>query len=440
MSLSPVSVFWFRRDLRIDDNHGLYHCLQSAGSKVIPVFIFDELILSQLARDDHRVSFIFSAVQKLKSEFESCGFDLQVHHGRPLAVFKKLVAQHKISAVFTNEDYEPYARERDASVAKFLEKSGVAFRSFKDQVIFAKDEVAKDDGSPYRMFTPYSRKWLQQFKGVASYPSRKLLKEGGLKKFSRMPCLKELGFETSKIEIPKTHLAPTFIEKYAQARDTPGITGTTHIGPHLRFGTISPRHAVALGRKHSATWVKELIWREFFQSILFHYPQTVTESFDERFRKFEWRSLEKKSAKNDFEAWKEGRTGYPLVDAGMRELKKTGFMHNRVRMIVGSFLCKHLLLDWKLGERHFANMLFDFELASNIGNWQWVAGTGCDAAPYFRIFNPTLQTKKFDPKHEYIKKWVPELGTKDYPDPVVDHEYARKRALGSYYKMRGLKK
>jgi deoxyribodipyrimidine photo-lyase len=439
MNSPPVSVFWFRRDLRIDDNHGLFHALKDTGSNLIPIFIFDKNILSELPGNDHRVSFIHETVSALKDELREHALDLRILRGRPTEIFSILLAKHNISKVFCNEDYEPYALERDAQVAKLFRQANVEFKSFKDHVIFAKDEVVKDDGSCYRMFTPYSRKWFQLYREreVDFFASQQILPLGTSRRFTPMPALKDLGFKRSEMTIPPAKLTPAFLKAYAKNRDYPGIQGTTHIGPHLRFGTISIRKAVNLARKYSPIWLNELIWREFFQQILFHYPHTVDQPFDERFKKFPWRSPQTKKAREDFEAWKTGRTGYPIVDAGMREINATGFMHNRARMIVGSFLTKHLLLNWQLGERYFAGKLFDFELASNVGNWQWVAGTGCDASPYFRVFNPALQAKKFDSNGLYIKKWVPEVGSKDYPQPIVDHESARRRALKAFAQVKG---
>lgn len=440
MSSPPVSVFWFRRDLRIDDNHGLFHALR-AGSVLIPIFIFDENILAELPRNDHRVTFIHKIVVALKDQLREYALDLRVFHGRPLAIFKELLAKHKISAVYCNEDYEPYAVERDAKIEELLRRSNIKFKGFKDHVIFARNEVVKDDGGGYRVFTPYGRKWLQLLSQTDSatkpFASREFLPRGKLKRATAMPSLQEFGFEESKLHVPPINITLPQLKGYAENRDFPARERTTHIGPHLRFGTISIRRAVGLAQRYSKIWLMELIWREFFQQILFHYPRTVDRPYDERFENFPWASLKDKKTRECFEAWKAGRTGYPIVDAGMREINSTGYMHNRARMVAGSFLTKHLLLNWKLGERYFAEKLFDFELASNVGNWQWVAGTGCDAAPYFRVFNPALQAKNFDPDGAYIEKWVPEAGTKDYPEPIVDHESARRRALVAYAKVKG---
>lgn len=435
MSTAPVTIFWFRRDLRVDDNHALHQAMKG-DSRLAPIFIFDKNILDKLERDDHRVTFIHESLEYLRKELGKAKFELSVFVGKPKQIFEELFKKHKISRVVCNEDYEPYARQRDGEIAGLCAKHEVKFESFKDHVIFAPGEILKDDGSPYRMFTPYWRRWFAEFESrkTPSYPSEKDLFEGSVQSAHfhlPLPTLKELGFTKSEIPIPELNMHPTKLKKYEAERDRMDLHGTTHAGVHLRFGTLSTRTAARAGDKHSNTWLKELAWREFFQQILFHFPQTEHESYDERFKKFPWRE-----SAADFKAWCEGRTGYPIVDAGMRELNQTGFMHNRARMIVGSFLTKHLLLDWRPGERYFAKLLFDFELASNVGNWQWVAGCGCDAAPYFRIFNPALQAKKFDKDGEYVKRWVPEFGTNKYPAPIVDHEMARRRALAAFQKIK----
>lgn len=431
---SAATIFWFRRDLRIDDNHGLAQAIRLSRF-VVPIFIFDLEILESLDRDDARVSFIHKAVNDLAQKLRERGIELRVFHGKPKDVFAKIFAQHKISSVVTNEDYEPYALNRDRQIAILAEKNGVAFHSYKDHVIYARSEVAKEDGSPYKVFTPYSKRWLQRYAAEkpGSFPSARLLADVVSGDVARSPCpsLAQLGFESSSISVPSLRIEKSILKNYGKDRDFMALDATTKIGLHLRFGTLSIREAVRLGYANSEVWLKELIWREFFSGILFHFPATVDKPFDPRFEKFPWRD-----SPGDFKRWCEGETGYPVVDAGMRELNETGFMHNRTRMIVGSFLCKHLLLDWRLGEKYFAKKLYDFELASNVGNWQWVAGCGVDAAPYFRIFNPELQTKRFDKSFEYIKKWVPEFEGRGYPEPMVDHEFARRRALIAYEKIK----
>lgn len=428
-----INIFWFRRDLRIHDNHGFYEAL-TYGLPVLSIFIFDIHILNKLPKKDHRVDFILNALANLNKKFEEQGSGLQVFLGDPRDIYKKLSTEYNINTVFTNHDYEPYAIKRDKSVQRVLRESGVDFQSFKDQVIFEKAEVVKDNGEPYSVFTPYSRKWKDELvkllkkKGkMPQYPSEKKLDQlFGLK--SCMLSHKDIGFEPSGIPAPGKTIKKEILTKYGERRDFPALDATSHLGVHLRFGTVSIRDLVKKALELKATvWLSELIWREFFMQILWGHPYVAQGPFKAKYEKIEWRNN-----KAEFKAWCEGQTGYPIVDAGMRELNKTGHMHNRVRMIVASFLVKHLLINWQWGEKYFAEKLFDFDLSSNNGNWQWVAGCGCDAAPYFRIFNPLAQSKKFDKKNEYIKKWVPELGTKEYPTPIVDHIFARNRVLKAY--------
>jgi deoxyribodipyrimidine photo-lyase len=425
------TVFWFRRDLRIDDNHGL-KLAYDQGRPVIAIFIFDSDILNSLDRNDARVSFLHQAVTELDQALKVFGSMLRVYHGKPSEVFRQIFKQHKISSVVANEDYEPYAVKRDAEISDLARAHGADFLAVKDHLIFAKADVVKDDQSPYKVFTPYSRRWLARFEAekISTYASLKAVENAARFKLdadAKIPSLNDIGFFATKVPVPDLKVETDVIKAYAGTRDFMAKDATTKIGVRLRFGTISVRRAVHLAKKFSNVWLTELIWREFFQMILFHFPKTVDQPFDPKFQSFPWRKSE-----SDFQRWCEGMTGYPIVDAGMRELNTTGFMHNRTRMIVGSFLCKHLLLDWRLGERYFASKLFDFELASNVGNWQWVSGCGVDAAPYFRIFNPALQTKRFDKDHEYIKRWVPEAGTSRYLEAMVDHEFARRRALIAY--------
>ncbi|MDY0781416.1 deoxyribodipyrimidine photo-lyase [Tenacibaculum sp. IB213877] len=429
--MDSISIFWFRRDLRLEDNHGLFKALQS-DSKILPIFIFDKNILEQLPKNDARVGFIHQQLLKINSVLLKHNSGLTTHHGTPKEVFQTLTKKFKINAVYTNKDYEPYAYKRDKEIENFLNSQSIEFYSYKDQVIFEKKEVVKDDGTPYRVYTPYSKKWLSIFnkQKPTFYSSENLLKNLALVEKPQLLSLEEIGFQESNIKIPNFNINSHLIENYEETRDFPAINGTSHIGPHLRFGTISVRKAVDNAQKSkNNTFLKELIWREFFMQILWHFPKTVTEAFKPEYDHIKWRNNEK-----EFEKWKHGKTGYPLVDAGMRQLNSTGYMHNRVRMLVGSFLCKHLLIDWRWGEAYFAEKLLDFELASNIGNWQWVAGSGVDAAPYFRIFNPTTQIKKFDKDLQYIKKWVPEFQELTYPEPMVDHSFARERCLSTYKK------
>ena len=431
--MQKIQVFWFRRDLRLKDNRGLYEALLS-GKKVLPLFIFDTQILDKLKDpSDARVSFIHSRLEILNQELKSFGSSTWVAQGKPLSIWKQLVEDLNIDSVFTNQDYEPYARERDEALGEFLKQKGIEFRTFKDQVIFEKNEVVKDDGKPYTVFTPYKRKWLSTFQAnsLESFPSLDLIIQGKGQLVQNIhhpfPSLSEIGFKKTLIHFPDIHYIP-ILKNYSQERDFPAKPGTSRISVHLRFGTISIRELVDAGIKGSDTWLSELIWREFYFMILWHFPN-VHQSFRPEYDKIPWINSEK-----DFKKWCDGETGYPLVDAGMRELNETGFMHNRVRMVVASFLTKHLLIDWRWGEAYFAEKLLDFELSSNNGGWQWAAGCGVDAAPYFRIFNPYEQEKRFDPNHEYVKKWVKEWNTNRYPLPMVDHKYARARCLDTYQK------
>lgn len=427
-----INVFWFRRDLRLEDNAGLYHALK--GDKpVIPIFIFDTEILNDLEdKADRRISFIYEALEDVQAKLLKLNSSLQVYYGSPLKIFKKIITEYKIGTVFTNHDYEPYAMQRDEAINKYLEQQGIKFQTYKDQVLLEKNEVLKDDGTPYTVFTPYSRKWkavLTDFH-LKTYPTNKYFKNFHQQKPVALPSVEDIGFEPTKKVFPSKAVQEELIKDYAKTRDYPAIKGTSKMGVHLRFGTISIRQLATKTKDLSGTYLNELIWREFYHMILWHFPHVGKgKAFREAYDHIEWRR-----DNGEFQKWCEGQTGYPIVDAGMRELNETGFMHNRVRMIVASFLAKHLLLDWRLGEAYFAKKLLDFDLAANNGGWQWAAGSGCDAAPYFRIFNPYLQTKKFDPKLEYIRKWVPELDSFEYPPPIVEHDFARKRCLEVYSK------
>jgi len=381
---------------------------------------------------DRRVTFIHTALTQLQQQLKKMGTGLQVFHGTPLQAFEQLTKQYPIEQVFTNHDYEPYARERDDQISDYLQQQGITFNTYKDQVIFEKSEVVKDNGSPYTVFTPYSKRWkatLQDF-NLKAYHSEKHFSNFYKQNPLPLPSLTSLGFESTEESFPSSAIDNTIIKQYEKYRDYPAVEGTSRIGVHLRFGTISIRELVRKAKQLNETYLNELIWREFFQMILWHFPQVGKgQSFKPEYDFIQWRNNEK-----EFDRWCKGTTGYPIVDAGMRELNTTGFMHNRVRMITASFLTKHLLIDWRWGEAYFAQKLLDYELASNNGNWQWAAGCGCDAAPYFRIFNPYTQTKKFDPQQLYIKKWVPELNEFTYPHPIVDHDEARKRCLEAYKK------
>ena len=422
------SYFWFRRDLRETDNHGLFRALCS-GLPIRPVFIFDRDILDKLSnKNDARVSFIYRELMDMRARFQAVGSDIEIHYGKAIEVWKTLL-QNQPKAVFTNEDYEPYALLRDAKIAEMCALGGIEFNAFKDQVIFAKNEVVKDDGKPYTVFTPYMKKWKMALGGnpIEAYPSELHLSQLEKFVFAEIPTLAQMGFEASSLVFPQKEIQQGRIKNYESQRDIPSILGTSRLSVHFRFGTISVREKFKKGAALSEKWINELIWREFYMQILWHFPHVVTGSFKSQYDAIAWRNDE-----SDFEKWKAGKTGYPLVDAGMRELNTTGFMHNRVRMVVASFLTKHLLIDWRWGESYFAEKLLDFELASNNGGWQWASGSGVDAAPYFRVFNPQSQLEKFDPEYKYVKTWVAEYGTAAYPKPMVDHKMARERCLSVY--------
>jgi deoxyribodipyrimidine photo-lyase len=413
----------------LDDNAGLYHALKS-GVPVLPVFIFDTNILNELENNDPRVTFIFEGLKKINEKLKSFGSRLIVKHGEPLSVWKIIVDEYNISEVYTNHDYEPYSIKRDQQIFDFLQIQKISFRTFKDHLIFEKDQVIKEDGKPYTVYTPYMNKWMSRLSEspVQIFDTARYYKNFIQLPWSEIPELRQIGFVKSDISIPDARLESDRIAKYDQIRNFPFIDGTSLAGPHLRFGTISIRELVKKADSFpNKTFLKELVWREFFMQILFHFPKVVGESFKPAYDKIAWVNNE-----DHFHKWCEGKTGYPMVDAGTRELNATGLMHNRVRMVAASFLCKHLLIDWRWGEAYFAEKLLDYELSSNNGNWQWAAGTGCDAAPYFRVFNPAEQQKKFDPNLNYIKKWIPELGTNLFPQPVIEHSFARTRVIQAY--------
>jgi deoxyribodipyrimidine photo-lyase len=426
----PVTIFWFRRDLRLNDNVGLYEALRGDHT-VLPIFIFDSDILEKLPEDDARVTFIHDTLQNIQSTLkEEHNSSIAMFHGKPIDIFKHLVDSYDIGAVYTNHDYEPYAKARDEKVASFLNENHIEFKTFKDQVVFEKNEIVKKDGNPYMVYTPYMKLWKSTFRilDFKDFPSEMILKN--LIPTTNLPnlSLSDIGFIKSQQEIKPYLVTSSLIQNYEATRNFPSQDSTSKLGPHLRFGTVSIRKMVknAIAEKNEIFW-QELIWREFFTQILWHFPHTKNDSFKAKYDRIEWRNNE-----TEFKAWCEGKTGYPLVDAGMRQLNETGFMHNRVRMLVGSFLCKHLLIDWRWGEAYFAEKLHDYDMASNVGNWQWVAGCGVDAAPYFRIFNPTTQIQKFDKDLNYIKQWVPDFQELTYPMPIVDHKFARERCLETY--------
>lgn len=441
---NKINIFWFRRDLRLEDNVGFHKAL-NGKHPVMPVFIFDSEILSELPRSDARVTFLHNTLQKMRSKLQEHGSSLALFNGKPIDVYKQIVKDYNVQNVITNRDYEVYAQDRDKEIKTFLstqpqdsdtdtateENNTIGFYDFQDHVIFEKDTIVKDDGKPYVVYTPFKNKWKGAFnanKHLKDYNCSKTF--DNLYQHSRLPNLSliDIGFEKSSIEVPAYKVTPSIIQNYEETRNFPALDGTSHLGPHLRFGTVSIRRMMekAIAEKNEVFW-NELIWREFFIQIMWHFPETQHNAFRSKYDRIKWRNNEK-----EFEKWKTGTTGYALVDAGMRQLNETGYMHNRVRMLIASFLCKHLLIDWRWGEAYLAEKLLDYEQASNVGNWQWAAGSGVDAAPYFRIFNPITQVDKFDKEHKYIKKWVPEFGTDSYPEMMVDHKEARERCLRVY--------
>ena len=426
----PVSVFWFRRDLRLTDNTALFRALTS-GCKVLPIFIFDSNILDKLKKADYRVSFIYQAIENINQSLRSCHTSIQLFYGDPKQIFEQLLLKYTVKSVFANHDYEPYARERDEQIKKLLSQKDIKFLTYKDQVIFEKDEVLKSNAEPYTVYTPYSHSWINKLKQNSIFLHARN-SENYLDNFiesndNQVFALDKIGFTEIKGTFQTFELNESNLRTYGETRNFPALDTTSKVGIHLRFGSVSIRQIVSAALQINQVWLSELIWREFFMQILWHFPHVVNQSFKPKYQFINWINNE-----NDFDAWCNGMTGYPLVDAGMRELNSTGFMHNRVRMVTASFLVKHLLINWQWGEAYFAEKLLDFELSSNNGNWQWAAGTGCDAAPYFRIFNPTTQAEKFDDENLYIKKWVPEYNNTSYVQPIVDHSFARTRCLETY--------
>ena len=423
-------IFWFRRDLRLDDNHALFKALKS-GYDVLPIFIFDSNITNKLNQNDHRLNYINNVLDGLNKRLSENKKKIYIYKGNPIEIISKLIIKLKIKEIYLNKDYEPYARDRDDKIEKLCVANNISYNSFKDHVIFEEDQIVKKDGTPYVVYTPYSRKWIEKFQSnqLDSYPSE--LNLGGFVDSDKIREVNYLMDFEKNIISPKTYnLNKDLIDKYEETRNFPALDSTSRIGVNLRFGTVSTRKIVKTSSERSNnTFLKELIWREFFIQILWHFPHTTEKSFKDKYERIEWRN-----DMDDFKLWCDGKTGYPIVDAGMNQLNKTGFMHNRLRMVVGSFLCKHLLIDWRLGEKYFADKLFDYEQASNVGNWQWVAGCGVDAAPYFRIFNPEEQQKKFDKELQFIKKWIPNYDKDNYINKIVDHKFARERCLNTYKK------
>ena len=425
-----ASIFWFRRDLRIDDNPGLYEALANSKS-VIPIFIFDTNIIDNLPSDDNRIKFIWHSLSLLNERLKEIGSTLKVFKGNPLEVFKKITLKYRLTSVYVNRDYEKYSIKRDKEINSFLNENKIAFNASKDHVFFEPDEILKSDGTPYTVFTPYSKKWFEKFysEKLPQYQIKNLVDNFFKTNYEPIISLSEIGFSNDEIEFEKFNLDDELIKNYNSKRDFPYLNSTSKIGPYLRFGLISVREVgkKTIEKKFDQSFLRQLIWRDFYIQIFFHFPDSENENFKPAYDKIMWLNEEEK-----FEKWCAGETGYPIVDAGMKELNATGFMHNRVRMITASFLCKHLLIHWKKGESYFAKKLLDYEMASNVGNWQWVAGTGVDAAPYFRLFNPEIQMKKFDPQKVYIKKWLPKYDPENYLEPIIDHNYARERCLNAY--------
>ena len=429
--METVNIFWFRRDLRCDDNHGLFEAL-NAALPVVPVFIFDPAILARFPNpQDARLTFIHHALDDLNRQFEKHHSSLQVYVSSPEVVFRQLSAKYTIQCVYANTDYEPAAIERDRKIENLLHSLQIEFKTFKDQVIFHQNEVVKSNGAPYTVFTPYSRKWKQKLaaEDISLYESEKLLSRLKHLAPGYIPDLSEIGYKAQNRRFASKDFDRSVIENYAHTRDFPALNGTSRLSIHLRFGTISIRKLTLFARQYSEVFLNELIWRNFYMDILWHFPQVVDKSFKPAYDLIPWRNNEE-----EFQRWCNGKTGYPLVDAGMREMNETGYMHNRVRMVVASFLTKHLLIDWRWGEAYFAEKLLDYELASNIGGWQWACGSGCDAAPYFRVFSPEVQARRYDHSLSYIRKWVPEFGSKAYPLPIVEHAFARDSAIETYRK------
>ncbi|MDG4946203.1 DNA photolyase family protein [Weeksellaceae bacterium KMM 9713] len=422
-----VNLFWFRRDLRFEDNIGLAHALK-ADFPVVPIFIFDKNILDQLEdKSDRRVDFIHQVLHQLNLNLKKHNSILKTYYGDPLAIFQELEKEFEIQQIYCNRDYEPYAIKRDKSIYESLKQKDIEFKAFKDQVIFDKKDILKKDETPYTVYSYFAKKWKEKLKNPDLKPAEIHFNQFKKIDLEEIISLDQLGFQPTEMVFKQPTLDANIINEYDQHRDFPALEQTTQLGIHLRFGTISIRKCVAFAREHNEVWLSELIWREFFMQILYHFPHVAKRAFKSKYDNIPWRNNI-----DDFEKWRNGMTGYPIVDAGMRQLNQTGFMHNRVRMIVASFLCKHLLIDWRWGEAYLAQKLDDYDLAANNGNWQWAAGTGCDAAPYFRVFNPYTQTERFDKNHEYIKQWVPEYKSKDYPAPMVEHKFARERAISTY--------
>lgn len=472
------ALFWFRRDLRDHDNAGLYHALKDAA-QVWCVFIFDTEILDALpTRRDRRVEFIHASLVELDASLRERGGGLIVRHARAREAIPALAQELKVDAVYTNHDYEPAAIARDAEVEDALKTQGMAFRTFKDTVIFEKDEVLTQAGGTFSVFTPYKNAWLKKLESRGdfywrAYPVAQYAKALARPPAGDIPSLSAMGFESANIRdigiTPGMRGGAALIKDFAKriadykaARDYPAVKGVSYLSVHNRFGTVSIRELVTHARlaqfgkdgggDGAATWLSELVWRDFYFQILWHHPHVERRAFKPDYDAIRW-----PNDRDLFAAWCEARTGYPIVDAAMRQINQTGYMHNRLRMIVASFLTKDLHIDWRWGEKYFADHLIDFDLAANNGGWQWAASSGCDAQPYFRIFNPVTQSERFDPQGKFIRKYLPELAKlpdkyihapwtappleqqaagcvigRDYPVPVVDHAAARETTLEMY--------
>lgn len=424
-----LHIHWFRRDLRLHDHRALAKAMNDGQHPVLPLFIFDTDILDALEdRADRRVHFIHRTLEDMRQQLHAYGSSMLVKYGKPLDVWKSLLNEYEVASVSVVRDYEPYAQERDKAVYDLLKSHNIAFTGCKDQVVFEKSEIAKNDGGYYSVFTPYSKSWkaalTEDDYAEAKVDSNRFYQTNPLP----IPSLKDMGFVETDAELfPSKDVSDDILSHYHEKRDIPSVRGTSRLSVHLRFGTVSIRQLVRRALATNETFLNELIWRDFYQMTLFHNPNSPNRAIKSKYDAIVWENNEE-----HYRAWCEGKTGYPLVDAGMRELNRTGFMHNRIRMLTASFLTKHLLIDWRWGERYFAQKLLDFDLASNVGGWQWAAGCGNDAAPYFRIFNPYTQQSKFDPNDLYIKRYVDEYGSSTYPDPIVEHKWARERALERY--------
>lgn len=425
----PISVVWLRRDLRLNDNAALYYALRS-GTPVLVLFIFDRDILDKLDdRRDRRVEFIHTEVHRLNSQLAGLGSGIVTRYGKPLDVLRQLTDEYTVADVFTNYDYEGYARQRDAEVGAMLGERGIGFHTSKDHALLDRNEVMSGNNASYTVFTPYSNNWLGKLADfqLKSYPTEKYFDRFVKMPPGAVPTLAEMDFQPVGESFPHPTVSAELLQNYQKMRDYPARTGTSELGIHLRFGTISIRELARQAKETSPTFLKELAWRDFYFQVLYHFPHVEKHAF-----RREYDNIEFRNNPEEFERWCAGETGYPLVDAGMRQLNATGWMHNRVRMVAASFCIKHLLIDWRWGEAYFAKKLRDFDLAANNGGWQWAAGSGTDAAPYFRVFNPALQAEKFDPQGEYIRRWVPEFNSLNYPRPMVDHAFARQRAIDTY--------